>query len=80
MSQLSAILEPPTRLRGKIERRSLVEVEFEIPAGTTAFCVKGVLLIDAGPLGYMTAQDAASHGLVKIVELPAPTALPEGEI
>ena len=68
-SQLQSILDqPPTRIRAKIERRAVVEVEFEIPAGIEAFCIKGMILINAGARGYLSAQDAATAGLIKIIE------------
>lgn len=69
-SQLPSVLEhPPTRVRGvRIERRSIVEVDVEIPAGTEAYAVKGMIVINAGTRGFLCLADAATAGLVKIIE------------
>jgi hypothetical protein len=69
--------KPPTRIRARIERRTHVEVELEIPAGTPAFAVKGTVIIDAGVRGFMTASEAVRHGLVKIVEPSTTCQIPE---
>lgn len=67
-SALCNLLEPPTRLRTRIERRSTVEVELEIPAGIEAFAIGNSVIINAGKRGFLSASDAIAHGLIKIVE------------
>jgi hypothetical protein len=66
-SQLQSVVEPPTRLRAKIERRSVIEAEFELPAGTDAYALGNSFVVDAGKLGFLSAQDAAARGLIKLI-------------
>lgn len=56
------------RLRVRMERRVVTEVEVEIPAGLEVFHVKGMLIVNAGKFGFMSAQDAAGKGLLRILE------------
>lgn len=66
---LPEVLEPATRLRCSMERRRIVPVEIEIPAGIEAFALGNSVIVKTPKGNFLSASDAADHGLVKIHEL-----------